>query len=121
MFGGVGQSLAGDEPRGCLEHRIVPVVGDGEEFDVALVAADEVPERWRHTAAGEHRREHAVGHGTELRKCTLEFVDGPREQLVEVGASLDHAAVLLASYSQGQRHETLLGPVMQIAFDTAPL
>jgi hypothetical protein len=63
----------------------------------------------------------AVGERAELLDRDLELVGGRREQALELGVATLAQPPQRAAELEGERHEPLLGAVVEVALDPAPL
>jgi len=116
----IRQRLARDEVRrgfhlwrkACIEYL---------ERDRERTSTRERVERCREALLGEDRRVHAPRELTELVNGRLELVDRGREQAVDLGIGVFAGPALGNAELEGQRNQPLLGAVMQIALDPAPL
>ena len=120
VAGDVGERLGDDEVGGRLDRRRQPLARRLEDLDRDRRAVGEAAERRRQPAVGEHGGVDAAGQLAQLGGRLVELLHRLVEQL---GGRRRVGVELVAGQAQvhGQRHQPLLGAVVEVALDPAPL
>ena len=117
MLHGVGHRLAGDEPCGGFDARRVPLVGF-RDVDLYAVPRGEVVECRCQAAVREHGRVKPVCQLAQLPYRSLALLDTGSQRLPQpFRAAVEQRCLEL----RGQGEQPLLGAVVQIPLDSAPL
>ncbi len=114
----VGQRLGDDEVRGRLDRDGQLRVGGGEDLDRHRGAACQPFERCLEAVVAEHRRVDAAGELAQLGGRLVELRKGFVQQLAGRGRVVVELAAHQAQ-AHGQRHQPLLGAVVEVALDPA--
>jgi hypothetical protein len=116
----VGDRLANDEVGRRLDLSGQPVLRGGGDLDGKRRARGERLERSAEPLLGQDLGMHPARQLAELLDRDLQLGDGVGEHTLELGIALRQLTLCDAQLER-QRHEPLLGPIVQVALDPATL